>query len=77
MWPRQLPNCAQGAFRDFLNTPLDELLERHLRIPPIRQALSLYRDVVESVPAYNAFLKSKASIQPLFKPQRTLQHCHF
>lgn len=59
MWPRRPPNRAQGAFRDFLNTPLDELLERHLRIPPIRQALSLFRDVVESVPAYSAFLKEQ------------------
>ncbi|HZA29859.1 MAG TPA: phenylacetate--CoA ligase family protein [Gammaproteobacteria bacterium] len=58
MWPLQR-NRAQGAFERFLNTSLDTVLERHLSIPAISQALSLFRDVVDSVPAYNAFLKEQ------------------
>jgi phenylacetate-CoA ligase len=58
MWPLQR-NRAQGAFERFLNTSLDTVLERHLSISAISQALSLFRDVVDSVPAYSTFLKEQ------------------
>ena len=58
MWPLQR-NRAQAAFERFLNTSLDTVLERHLSISAISQALSLFREVVDSVPAYSTFLKEQ------------------
>ncbi|HZC03830.1 MAG TPA: phenylacetate--CoA ligase family protein, partial [Gammaproteobacteria bacterium] len=58
MWPLQR-NRAQAAFERFLNTSLDTVLEQHLSISAISQALSLFREVVDSVPAYSAFLKEQ------------------
>jgi phenylacetate-CoA ligase len=58
MWPLQR-NRAQAAFERFLNTSLDTVLERHLSISAISQALSLFRDVVDDVPAYSTFLKEQ------------------
>lgn len=40
----------------FLNTPLDTLLDAHLRTNPERGALSLFERCVSQVPAYRSFL---------------------
>src|SRR4051812_43054179 len=40
----------------FFSTPLDAVLERHLRHDPREEALALFHRVVASVPAYRRFL---------------------
>jgi phenylacetate-CoA ligase len=47
---------AFAAFQSFLSTPLDAVLSRHIGTSPERFALELFRTVVDSVPAYRAFL---------------------
>ncbi|MBW4616923.1 MAG: phenylacetate--CoA ligase family protein [Desmonostoc vinosum HA7617-LM4] len=50
---------AIRAFEDFLSTPLEKLLQRHLNIPTQTLALDLFNDVAENVPAYKAFLRER------------------
>lgn len=50
------PQRALTAFQDFLNTPLEKILTRHLETPPESAALSLFQDVAVNVPGYKAFL---------------------
>ncbi len=44
------------ALAAFAGTPLDEVLDRHLREDPREAALALFHAVVASVPAYPSFL---------------------
>jgi phenylacetate-CoA ligase len=44
-----------NAFEDFLSTPLETQLQRHLN-SETSAALSLFHDVAINVPAYKAFL---------------------
>jgi phenylacetate-CoA ligase len=52
--------CAVNAFTTFLNTSLDELLQEHLQTPAEAAVLLLFRDVVNSVPAYKNFVAEHA-----------------
>src|SRR5262249_55839181 len=47
---------AFAAFQAFLSTPLDAVLSRHTDTSPEQSALELFSTVVDSVPAYRAFL---------------------
>ncbi len=47
---------AQQAWRHFVETPLDKLLEPGETADPAARALDLFREVVAEVPAYGAFL---------------------
>jgi phenylacetate-CoA ligase len=47
---------AIEAFTDFLHTPLDTTLQRHLKTPTESAALALFHQVAATVPAYQAFL---------------------
>ncbi len=58
MWPDQRDR-VRGALESFLTTQLETLLEGHLYISPIGQALELFREVAGSVPAYRAFLEEQ------------------
>ncbi|MEH1818440.1 MAG: phenylacetate--CoA ligase family protein [Nostoc sp.] len=61
------------AFEDFLSTPLETLLQRHLTTQT-SVALSLFHDVAANVPAYKAFLAEReinpATIQTLEEFQK-------
>ena len=50
------PARTLRGLADFFDTPLDARLARHLTHSPIEAALSLFKDVAGSVPAYRAFL---------------------
>ncbi|YAF97548.1 MAG: phenylacetate--CoA ligase family protein [Nodularia sp. CChRGM 3473] len=50
---------AIRAFEDFLSTPLETLLQRHLTTPSPLAALNLFYDVAANVPAYKAFLAAQ------------------
>lgn len=50
------PARALRGLADFFDTPLDARLALHLTRSPIEAALSLFKDVAGSVPAYRAFL---------------------
>jgi phenylacetate-CoA ligase len=56
------------AFEDFLSTPLETILQRHLDTQT-SAVLSLFHDVATNVPAYKAFLAEReinpATIQTL------------
>jgi phenylacetate-CoA ligase len=58
---------AKQAFTDFLETPLENLLQQHLNTNSCAAILGLFQDVAASVPAYKAFLAehgiNPASIQ--------------
>ncbi|MDJ0734735.1 MAG: phenylacetate--CoA ligase family protein [Nostocaceae cyanobacterium] len=60
---------AIKAFTDFLNTPLENLLQNHLNIKIESIILNLFHDVATTVPAYKAFLAEQGinpdSIQSL------------
>ncbi|MEH2274882.1 MAG: phenylacetate--CoA ligase family protein [Nostoc sp.] len=64
---------AIKAFEDFLSTPLETLLQRHLNTQT-SAALSLFHDVAANVPAYKAFLAEReinpATIQSLEEFQK-------
>ncbi|MEH2445749.1 MAG: phenylacetate--CoA ligase family protein [Nostoc sp.] len=64
---------AIKAFEDFLSTPLETLLQRHLNTQS-SAALSLFHDVAANVPAYKAFLAEReinpATIQTLEEFQK-------
>ena len=51
---------ALAAFEAFLNTPLDEALDRHSESAPEQAALDRFQAVAASVPAYRAFLAAHA-----------------
>jgi phenylacetate-CoA ligase len=53
---------AITAFTDFLSTPLDKILARHLDTPR-DAAITLFQDVAANVPAYKAFL-AEGGIDP-------------
>ena len=61
------------AFEEFLSTPLETLLQRHLKTQT-SVALSLFHDVAANVPAYKAFLAQRkinpATIQSLEEFQK-------
>ncbi|MDZ7955944.1 phenylacetate--CoA ligase family protein [Nostoc sp. DedQUE09] len=61
------------AFEDFLSTPLETILQRHLNTQT-SAALSLFHDVAANVPAYKAFLAEReinpATIQTLEEFQK-------
>lgn len=48
---------AVTAFQDFLNTPLETLLEQHQHVSSPASALALFHSVATTVPAYQAFLR--------------------
>lgn len=60
-------NRAIKAFQEFLTTPLEAQLKRHRSVSPESAALELFESVVNTVPAYQAFLSENrinpASIQ--------------
>jgi phenylacetate-CoA ligase len=62
-----------NAFEDFLSTPLEAQLQRHLN-PETSAALTLFHDVAINVPAYKAFLAEReinpATIQSLEEFQK-------
>ncbi len=47
---------AIKGFEDFLNTPLETLLQQHLDKNPAVEIIKLFQDVAANVPAYQAFL---------------------
>ncbi len=52
-------NQSQRAIKglsDFLHTPLETLLQKHLHNHPEKEIIKLFRDVAANVPAYKAFL---------------------
>ncbi|NJD06984.1 MAG: phenylacetate--CoA ligase family protein [Methylococcaceae bacterium] len=53
------PAQALELLRDFTDTPLDDVLRRHLGEDPQMRGLELFRGVVEQVPAYSDFLASR------------------
>lgn len=62
------------AWQQFLTTPLDVVLQRHEQTDAEMALLSLFRQTVETVPAYQAFLRSQqidpASIQTIWDFQQ-------
>ena len=57
------PARAQQAWRHFLETPLDKLLEPGETADAAQRALELFREVAADVPAYGAFL-AESGIDP-------------
>jgi phenylacetate-CoA ligase len=51
---------AVQAFTDFVHTPLEKLLQRHLNTQSESAALALFHEVAATVPAYQAFLAQEA-----------------
>ncbi len=51
---------AIKAYTDFLNTPLDTLIQEHLNTKAEDSAMSLFHDIATSVPAYKNFLAEQA-----------------
>ncbi|BAZ33242.1 hypothetical protein NIES4074_57520 [Cylindrospermum sp. NIES-4074] len=50
---------AITAFTDFLSTPLEQRLERHLHTESASAVIELFQDVAATVPAYKAFLAAQ------------------
>jgi phenylacetate-CoA ligase len=50
---------AIRAFEDFVSTPLQTVLQRHLNTPSESAVLALFHDVAANVPAYKAFLAER------------------
>ena len=48
-----------SAYSDFLNTSIDALLQKHLKIKAESVVLSLFHDVAKNVPAYKDFLTER------------------
>ncbi|NEQ27985.1 MAG: phenylacetate--CoA ligase family protein, partial [Microcoleus sp. SIO2G3] len=61
--PEKQRQRAITAFQDFLNTPLETLLEQHQHVSSQASALALFHSVANTVPAYQAFLREH-SIEP-------------
>jgi len=51
---------AITAFQEFLTTPLETLLQRHLNTDTSASALALFHQVAATVPAYKTFLAQQA-----------------
>lgn len=58
MNPKSRQQQVIKAFEDFLSTPLETVLQRHLNTQT-SAALSLFHDVAANVPAYKAFLAER------------------
>jgi len=54
---------AIKGFNEFLNTPLETVLQQHLDKNPAAEIIKLFQDVAATVPAYQAFL-SQHKINP-------------
>ena len=54
---------ASEALQHFLSTPLEQLLEAALHREPVEAAITLFREVAETVPAYREFL-AEQDIEP-------------
>jgi phenylacetate-CoA ligase len=50
---------ALAAFQEFLTTPLDVVLGRHIHHDPEQAVLELFHEVAASVPAYGRFLQEQ------------------
>jgi phenylacetate-coenzyme A ligase PaaK-like adenylate-forming protein len=50
---------ATAAFQDFLTTPLQARLARHLTTSPQNRVVELFRGAARDVPAYREFLTSQ------------------
>lgn len=48
-----------SKFADFLATPLETLLQKHLHTPPTSAVLALFHEVAANVPGYKAFLAER------------------
>jgi phenylacetate-CoA ligase len=53
------PQMATAAFQDFLTTPLQTRLARHLSTSPQDRVVELFRGAARDVPAYREFLTSQ------------------
>jgi len=73
MNPKSRQQQVIKAFEDFLSTPLERILQRHLNTQT-SAVLSLFHDVAANVPAYKAFLAEReinpATIQTLEEFQK-------
>ncbi len=54
----QKQRAIQG-FTDFINTPLENLLQNHLNLSSESIALNLFHDIAANVPAYQEFLRQQ------------------
>ncbi|GAX34478.1 phenylacetate--CoA ligase family protein [Nodularia sp. NIES-3585] len=59
MYDKSQRTRAMRAFEDFVSTPLETLLQKHLNLPSPSIALNLFYDVATNVPAYKAFLAAQ------------------
>ncbi|MBE9213588.1 phenylacetate--CoA ligase family protein [Plectonema cf. radiosum LEGE 06105] len=57
-YENQSQRAIQG-FKDFLDTPLETVLQQHLDKNPAAEIIKLFQDVATNVPAYQAFLKEQ------------------
>jgi phenylacetate-CoA ligase len=57
---QQQRHRAIEAFQEFLNTPLETLIQQHLETDAWGAALELFHDVAATVPGYKAFLAEHA-----------------
>ncbi|MEO1558655.1 MAG: phenylacetate--CoA ligase family protein, partial [Cyanobacteria bacterium J06632_19] len=48
---------AIKGFENFLNTPLENVLQQHITKNPASEIISLFQDVAANVPAYKDFLR--------------------
>jgi phenylacetate-CoA ligase len=53
------PQMATAAFQDFLTTPLQTRLARHLSTSPQDRVVELFRGAARDIPAYREFLTSQ------------------
>ncbi|AFY55781.1 coenzyme F390 synthetase [Rivularia sp. PCC 7116] len=53
---QQQSQRAIEGFENFLNTPLENLLQQHITKNPASEIISLFQDVAANVPAYKDFL---------------------
>ena len=53
------PERLMTALREYLSTPLEALLQRHLTTSPEEAAVELFQSVATTVPAYRAFLRER------------------
>ena len=57
-YENQSQRAIQG-FNEFLNTPLETVLQQHLDKNPAAEIIKLFQDVAANVPAYQAFLREQ------------------
>ncbi len=53
------PDRFAAAWHNFVDTPLDAVLQRHHTVDPQQAALALFHEVAATVPAYAAFLAAQ------------------